>query len=169
MNKEQLTELYINQGLSTHQIADLAGVTQISVWRKLKKFEIPARTYKENKMPVAKGSRLSSDHKSAISKSRILGVARTTDERAIAQKTWRRSAPGYDALHMWVRRKLGQPTTCSHCKQTNLIGTNIHWANVSGEYKREVGDWTRLCVTCHKAYDKWQSLYNKNITEEIKE
>lgn len=169
MNKQQLSELYINQELSTRQIADLAGVTQISIWRKLKEFQIPARTYKENKMPTPKGSRLSSDHKSAISKAHLSRAASTADERAVARKAWKRNAPGYDSLHHWVIRQLGQPTTCSHCKQSDLSGADIHWANVSGEYKKEVDDWVRLCVTCHKTFDKWQSLYNKNLIEEIKE
>ncbi len=60
---------------------------------------------------------------------------------------------GYSGLHMWVRKQLGTPDTCEHCgvKQN---GHKIHWANKSGEYKKDLSDWIRLCVPCHSKYDK---------------
>jgi len=30
----------------------------------------------------------------------------------------------------------------------------IHWHNISGEYKRDVSDWIRLCAKCHKKEHK---------------
>ena len=30
---------------------------------------------------------------------------------------------------------------------------NIQWANISGNYIRERGDWLGLCVKCHRKYD----------------
>ena len=66
---------------------------------------------------------------------------------------WKGDDVGYRALHRWVENKLGKPTTCEECNATNLSGHNIHWANKSGEYKREVSDWIRLCPLCHKKYD----------------
>ena len=60
---------------------------------------------------------------------------------------------GYSGLHEWVRRNLGRPETCEHCgiKQN---GHKIHWANKSGEYKKELSDWLRLCVPCHSKHDR---------------
>lgn len=52
-----------------------------------------------------------------------------------------------------MRRNLGTPDTCEECGRTGLIGRQIHWANVSKEYKRDLADWIRLCQKCHKAYD----------------
>lgn len=59
----------------------------------------------------------------------------------------------YTGLHKWVYRMLGRPDTCEHCGKSGLKGREIHWANKSGGYKRELSDWLRLCVHCHLKYD----------------
>lgn len=56
----------------------------------------------------------------------------------------------YIALHQWVRRKLGTPHLCTVCGITN---GKFQWANKSGEYKRDLSDWIRLCIKCHRKYD----------------
>jgi hypothetical protein len=61
---------------------------------------------------------------------------------------------GYTSKHQWVARHYGQPTMCEHCQTNNLIGHQINWANISGEYKRDRTDWVRLCVKCHRLFDK---------------
>ena len=65
---------------------------------------------------------------------------------------WKGDKVKYVGLHMWIARKLGQPQNCEHCKTTEL--RRYEWANKSGKYKRELTDWIRLCVPCHKKYDK---------------
>lgn len=67
---------------------------------------------------------------------------------------WKGDDVGYSGLHKWVRKVLGRPTICEHCKRSGLTGKQIHWANKSREYKRKKDDWIRLCVKCHKKYDK---------------
>ena len=67
--------------------------------------------------------------------------------------SWKGDKVGYYGLHSWVRKKLGQPTKCRHCDKDGLKGLKIHWANKSHEYKRDLNDWLRLCVSCHKKYD----------------
>ena len=59
---------------------------------------------------------------------------------------------GYVGLHLWVGRKLGKPKKCEECGTT--CSKRFHWANKSGEYKRELSDWKRLCVRCHFKMDK---------------
>lgn len=66
---------------------------------------------------------------------------------------WKGDYVGYDALHDWVKRKKGTPTKCEHCNNSNLKYRQYHWSNISGEYKRNLKDWQRLCVSCHKKYD----------------
>jgi len=66
---------------------------------------------------------------------------------------WMGDDVGYSGLHAWVKKNLGKPDTCEHCGKTGLRGHKIHWANKSGEYKREITDWIRLCVKCHSKYD----------------
>lgn len=67
---------------------------------------------------------------------------------------WKGDKVGYYGLHSWVSKNLGKPDKCEHCGKDGLFGKKIHWANKSGKYFRELGDWIRLCVVCHSAYDK---------------
>ncbi len=66
---------------------------------------------------------------------------------------WKGDNASYRAKHIWVEKRLGKPHYCEHCKRSDLKHRSYHWANISGEYKRDVKDWLRLCVTCHKHYD----------------
>lgn len=61
--------------------------------------------------------------------------------------------PKYRSMHKWVERKLGKPNYCENCRNGKLRHRQYHWANISGEYLRELTDWIRLCVKCHKALD----------------
>lgn len=70
------------------------------------------------------------------------------------QWKWKGDKVSYSALHAWIRRKLGRPTICCHCGKTETRKYYMHWANISGEYKRELSDWIRLCALCHKKFDK---------------
>lgn len=60
---------------------------------------------------------------------------------------FKRNGVGYTSLHDWVRRYLGKPTFCSN----NIfhLGKRYVWANVSGEYKRDLKDWHSLCNSCN--------------------
>lgn len=66
---------------------------------------------------------------------------------------WKGEDVGYSGIHMWIRGQLGLPTECEQCGKDNLTGKKIHWANKSHEYKRDLEDWMRVCVSCHKKYD----------------
>lgn len=65
---------------------------------------------------------------------------------------WKGDKVTYRPLHSWVSRMLGTPNKCSFCSKT-AIGHGMHWANKSGDYKRDLEDWIRLCAKCHKNYD----------------
>lgn len=73
---------------------------------------------------------------------------------------WKGDRVGYDALHDWVRKRLGAPQLCEFCgitKPPEGLGKKkdyFEWANKSRKYKRVESDWLRLCVKCHKGYDK---------------
>lgn len=53
----------------------------------------------------------------------------------------------YRMLHFWVEKQLGTPERCEMCGTTEP--RRYDWANISGEYKRDVNDWRRLCRPCH--------------------
>lgn len=67
---------------------------------------------------------------------------------------WKGDKVGYRTLHHWVVKWRGKPKTCEHCGKSNLAGRKIQWANKSKKYLRDLSDWIRLCVKCHKAFDK---------------
>lgn len=66
---------------------------------------------------------------------------------------WKGNSASYRAKHQWVQRKLGFPKKCQQCGKIQKKGHNMHWANISGKYKRELSDWIRLCSKCHGRYD----------------
>lgn len=90
-------------------------------------------------MPFQKGNQI---NKGAIRK------------RGAESHSWKGEKTCYIAKHIWVYTQLGQPTKCSHCEKDGLTGHQIHWANVSGKYLRDLNDWIRLCAKCHHAFDK---------------
>lgn len=57
----------------------------------------------------------------------------------------------YSALHHWIAREKGRPAYCEQCDKTS---GKFEWANIDGKYRRELVDWIRLCVQCHRKYDK---------------
>lgn len=65
---------------------------------------------------------------------------------------WKGDRVGYDALHRWVYKELGRPLLCDLCGD-NTSERMYHWANRSGLYRRDLSDWMRACVPCHKKYD----------------
>ena len=67
---------------------------------------------------------------------------------------WKGEKASFRVIHKWVVRYLGQPDICEFCGRTGLTSHQIEWANKSGEYKRELTDWIRLCVPCHRNFDK---------------
>lgn len=75
-------------------------------------------------------------------------IAKRTGENMVS---WKGDNAGYVAKHTWIKNKLGKPSICWECGKTS--STRFEWANISGEYKREIEDWARLCPSCHRNYD----------------
>lgn len=73
---------------------------------------------------------------------------------------WKGNNVGYSGIHMWVKSKLSSPNVCQMCG-SNDENKMYHWANISGEYKRNLKDWIRLCVPCHSKYDMSKRLLKK--------
>jgi len=68
-------------------------------------------------------------------------------------RLWKGEKVGYHALHAWVNRKLGKPKKCSRCGFTSINGRQFHWTNINGKYRRDLNEWERLCVSCHRRED----------------
>ena len=85
---------------------------------------------------------------------KCLGIANRERSKFGNVWNWKGSQVSYGALHMWVRKWKGTPDTCEHCEKSGLNGRAIQWANKSKKYLRDLDDWIRLCVKCHKIFDK---------------
>jgi len=97
---------------------------------------------------IGKGIPLSKAHRKTISEAmKKKGIHKNEKNPA-----WKGNKVKYMGLHNWVRRHLGTPSKCEHCSKS-FKSKSIHWANMSGLYIRDLNDWIRLCVKCHKAYD----------------
>jgi hypothetical protein len=122
-----------------------------------------------------KGRRFSLEHRMKLGMAQIgnkkyLGKKWTEEHKKLMSErqqdekgtNWKGDDVGYRALHGWVQKHLGKPTKCEFCKLEFNNSRQIHWANKSHEYKRDLSDWLRLCVSCHKQYDlslKKRELY----------
>jgi len=72
---------------------------------------------------------------------------------------WKGDDVGYTGLHLWIYRQLGKAKTCIRCGKSGT-GKQIQWANISGEYKRDVSDFEPLCASCHKKQDYFRKFGN---------
>jgi len=72
-----------------------------------------------------------------------------------AHPLWRGDNAGYGALHSWVARHRKKTGVCEDCGR--YFGTKgvrgTQWANISGEYRRDLADFRELCRWCHAAFD----------------
>ena len=58
---------------------------------------------------------------------------------------WKGEEAGYMATHNWLRRHKEKSGVCVECGK---IG-RTDWANISGEYLRDLDDYRELCRGCH--------------------
>jgi len=71
---------------------------------------------------------------------------------------------GYNALHTWVRLHKGRADKCADCGYLGNVERgrwNLHYANVSGEYLRDLSDFIALCARCHGKRDKTERSVRK--------
>lgn len=73
---------------------------------------------------------------------------------------WQGDNVRYDSLHDWVARYKGRTRKCDECGLDDPKKT-YHWGNISGDYKRDLNDWIRLCVPCHSKMDKGRNDLNR--------
>jgi hypothetical protein len=64
---------------------------------------------------------------------------------------WKPSDLSYAGVHSWIRRELGPATHCSN--DDTHESKRYEWANISGDYKRDINDYRPLCKSCHSKYD----------------
>lgn len=86
----------------------------------------------------------------------------------MAYKVFKGTVSEYRVLHYWVEKQLGKPIGCENCSTTEI--RHYEWANISGEYLRDISDWARLCKRCHCLIDNVRAshLQNRQLQEVCK-
>lgn len=72
---------------------------------------------------------------------------------------WKGNDVGYHGLHKWIQRHKGKADKCEKCGILNA--KKYEWANISGEYKRDVDDFMSMCVSCHILFDTERRGFNR--------
>lgn len=86
-------------------------------------------------------------------RAKFCGKHRNTDlQKGENHYEWKGDKASYSSIHVWVSRRKGKPRLCEHCGTTT--SKKFEWANISGNYKRVLSDWVRLCTKCHHHHDK---------------
>lgn len=75
--------------------------------------------------------------------------------RSEGSPVWKGSDIGKRILHLWIG-KLQSKLMCGCCNRTRHE-TRLDFANISGEYKRDIGDFLTLCRKCHFQMDRSKS------------
>jgi len=84
------------------------------------------------------------------------------------QKAWNKGVlqkeVTYSGIHKWISRNFGKASECkySYCiyPRKNSNGhvlkkpKGFTWANISGEYQRDIRDYIQLCYSCHAKFDR---------------
>lgn len=110
------------------------------------------------------GKKLSDEQKAKISKS-LIGVGKGKKLSKEHIKKLRESHKGFISKennpnwktdeeispHGWIRKKLGNPNYCEHCKKTDK--KRYDWSNKNHRYNKVIEEWQRLCRSCHMKYD----------------
>ncbi|MHB9161690.1 MAG: NUMOD3 domain-containing DNA-binding protein [Nitrosotalea sp.] len=90
------------------------------------------------------GKHLTEEHRKKISENHA-------DVSGKNSASWKGDNVGYAGIHDWIERELGKPQHCEKCG--SMRPQRYEWANRSRKYKRQIDDWVRLCVSCHRFAD----------------
>lgn len=79
--------------------------------------------------------------------------------------SWKGVNATYAAFHHRVENKRGKPHYCSVCG--TMERKRYEWANLTGRYD-DILDYARMCVSCHRLYDKKRRLDTNKNTINVK-
>ena len=122
-------------------------------------WKLSEATKERQRIAARKRPPMTEAHKLALSISHK-GKRRTPDANERTRKTMLSKGvnhhnysknPSYSAVHYWIVRRYGKASQCINCHLPDR--KRYHWANTSGEYKRDISDWIELCASCHWYFD----------------
>jgi hypothetical protein len=119
-------------------------------------------SFKKGQTPWNKGLPMSEESRQKLSQGhKAKGIKPNVKfyGRGIKNPIWKGDEAGYSALHKWLKYNFGKAVKCENpecsyprkSKRGKLMvkAFTFHWANKSGEYKRDISDWWQLCISCH--------------------
>lgn len=78
----------------------------------------------------------------------------TNELKGELHPNWKKDGKlSYWRIHKWVNKVAGHPTMCEVCKK-DFPPRQMHWSSKDHKYERNLEDWQRLCIKCHKDYDR---------------
>ena len=86
----------------------------------------------------------------AEGRARIVGLSKEARQKGV-DKNWKGENASLKAKHQWVSLKKGRPKKCEICATTKA--KKYEWANTDHKYRRVLGNYIRLCTSCHRNYD----------------
>lgn len=63
---------------------------------------------------------------------------------------WKGEKVSYSSLHQWINYNYAKPDNCPYCGKK----AKLDLCNISGEYNRNLENWTHMCRQCHSCYDR---------------
>lgn len=74
---------------------------------------------------------------------------------------WKGDKVKYVSMHMYIHYHYGKADCCESDMCISDNPKNFEWANLSGTYNRDIKDWKKLCIPCHKKMDWLRRYGNK--------
>ena len=78
-------------------------------------------------------------------------VMRYRFQRGEDNVNWVGDKASYHTIHEYIRINFIKPDECQICGSKK--NGNLQWANLSGEYTRDIKDYIAVCQFCHKEID----------------
>lgn len=78
---------------------------------------------------------------------------------------WKGDKASYRAKHHWMVNNFGKADKCENPDCKYLNPRRYEWANISGNYMRELDDWMKLCPSCHRRMDLGLITITRELVE----
>lgn len=92
-------------------------------------------------------------------------IAYKRNQIGVNNHSWKGDKATYAALHYRVESSRGKPHYCEVCG--TMEAKRYEWANLTGRYS-DIMDYARMCVSCHRAYDRKRREKTGKATVNVK-